>query len=91
MLQSIRDVIDIDNVKYNIEEYANAKDLIHAIQDKKCPVIVAQNLKKSLFHALVAYSVSKIGDNPYIKCKNSYGQDPSQPGNFHKHSSNHKI
>jgi len=79
MLQSIRNVIDIDNVKYKIEEYANAKDLVHAIQDGKCPVVVGQNKKESLFHAMVAYSVSKIGDNQYVKCKNSYGQDPSQP------------
>ena len=89
MLRSIRDVIDIDNVKYNIEEYANAKGLIHAIQDKKCPVIVAQNQKKSLFHAMVAYGVTTNGT--FVKCKNSYGQDPSQPGNFHNYLLNHKI
>ena len=83
MLQSIRDVIDIDNVKYKIEVYANSKDLIQAIQDKKCPVIVAQNLEKSLFHAMVAYGVATNGS--LVKCKNSYGQDPSQPGNFHNH------
>ena len=83
LLQSIRDVVDIDNVKYKIEEYSNAKDLVEALQSGKCPVIVAQNQKKSLVHAMVAYRVTKNGNDQYVKCKNSYGQDPSQPGKFH--------
>ena len=89
MLQSVRDVIDIDNVKYRIEEYSNAKNLVEAIKDGKCPVIVAENLKKSLCHAMVAYGVTANGT--FVKCKNSYGQDPSQPGNFHNYLLNHKI
>ena len=75
MLQSIRDVIDIDNVKCKIEEFSNANDLVQAIQGGKCPVIVAQNQKKSLVHAMVAYRVTKNGNDQYVKCKNSYGQD----------------
>ena len=85
LLQSIRDVIDIDNLKCRIEEYSNTKDLAQAIQGGKCPVIVAQNQKKSLVHAMVAYRVTRNGNDQYVKCKNSYGQDPSQPGNFHNH------
>ena len=83
MLQSIRDVIDIDNVKCKIEEFSNANDLVQAIGSGKCPVIVAQNQKKSLVHAMVAYRINKNGNDQYVNCKNSYGQDPSQPGNFH--------
>ena len=86
LLQSIRDVIDIDNVKYKIEEYLNAKDLVQAIQGGKCPVVVAHNQMISAIHAMVAYGVSKqsnTGNNQHVKCKNSYGRDPSQPGNFH--------
>ena len=82
LLQSIRDVIDIDNVKNNIEEYSNAKDLVQDIQDGKCPVLVAANQTKSLLHAMVAYGHKKFGNDQYVKCKNSYGQDPSIPGNF---------
>ena len=83
MLQSVRDVIDIDNVKYRIEEYSNAKNLVEAIKDGKCPVIAAQIQKKSIRHAMVAYGVTENGT--FVKCKNSYGQDPSKPGNFHNH------
>ena len=77
--------MDIDNVKYKIEDYSNAKDLVQALQNGKCPVLVAQNQKKSLVHAMVAYRVTKYGNDQYVKCKNSYGQDPSQPGNFNNH------
>ena len=58
-------------------------ELIQAIQDGKCPVLVAENQTKSLLHAMVAYGAKQFGNDQYVKCKNSYGQDPSQPGNFH--------
>ena len=85
LLQSIRDVIDIDTVKYKIEEYSNTMKLVQAIQDEKCPVVVAHNQITSAVHAMVAYGVSKTGNNQHVKCKNSYGRDPSQPGNFPNH------
>ena len=69
-------------MKYKIEAYSNAKDLVQAIQDGKCPVLVAANQTKSLLHAMVAYGSTKFGIDQYVKCKNSYGQDPSIPGNF---------
>ena len=84
MLQAVRDVIDIDNVKYKIEKYSNTKDLVQAIQDGKCPVLVASN--QSSVHAMVAYADTKIGNKQYVKCKNSYGQNPSEPGNFQNDS-----
>ena len=74
-------------MKCKVEEFSNANDLVQAIGSGKCPVIVAQNQKKSLVHAMVAYRVTKNGNDQYVKCKNSYGQDPSQPGNFHNHCS----
>ena len=83
ILQPIAFFRDVDNVKYKIEEYSNAKDLVQAIQDGKCPVLVAENRTKSLVHAMVAYSDTKIGNIQYVKCKNSYGQNPLEPGNFH--------
>lgn len=82
LLQSIRDVIDINNIKYKIEEYSNAKDLVQAIQNGKCPVIVAHNQTISAVHAMVAYGISNAGNNQFVKCKNSYGQNPSIPGKF---------
>ena len=85
MLQAVRDVIDIDNVKYKTEEYSNTKDLVTAIQDGKCPVLVVKNQTKSLVHAMVAYADTKIGNKEYVKCKNSYGQNPSEPGTFHNY------
>ena len=78
-------------MKYTIEEYSNAKDLVQAIQDGKCPVLVAENQTKSLLHAMVAYGHTKFGNDQYVKCKNSYGQDPSIPGNFNNYFSNYKI
>ena len=74
-----------------IEEYSNAKDLVQAIQDGKCPVLVAANQTKSLLHAMVAYGETKFGNVQYVKCKDSYGQDPSTPGNFHYQFGNHNI
>ena len=72
-------------MKYKIEEYSNEKDLVKGIKDGECPVLVAENQTKSAVHAMVAYGVAKNGNDQYVKCKNSYGQDPSQPGNFHNH------
>ena len=83
MLQSIRDVVDIDNVSYKIEEYSNVMEMVTAIQTGKYPVIVAENQRECKIHAMVAYGVARIGGVQFVKCKNSLGLDPSQPGNFH--------
>ena len=68
-----------------IEKYSNDKDLVKAIQDGKCPVLVAEHQIKFAVHAMVAYGVTKNGNDQCVKCKNSYGQDPSQPGDFQNH------
>ena len=70
-------------MKYKIEEYSSAKDIVKAIQNMKCPVIVAEKRKESVVHAMVAFGLAK--NNQYVKCKNSYGQDLSQPGNVQNH------
>ena len=54
-------------------------------------VLVAKNQTKSLVHAMVAYADTKIRNKEYVKCKNSYGQNPSEPGNLQNDSSNLKI
>ena len=78
-------------MEYKIEEYSNVKGLIQAIYDGKCPVIVAHNQTKSIVHAMVAYGVSETENNQFVKCKNSYGQDSSQPGNFDKYFKNRVL
>ena len=83
LLQSIRNVVDIDNIKYEIEEYSNGMELTNAIRNDKYPVIVAQKQPESIIHAMVAYGISETEETHFVKCKNSYGQDSSQPGNFH--------
>ena len=82
LLQSIRNAVDIDNIKYKIEEYPDAVKLVNAIRNGKYPVIVAEKRRESLCHAMVAYGVSKTEKTQFVKCKNSYGQDSSIPGNF---------
>ena len=86
MLQSIRNIVDIDNMKYEMEDYSNMSQLITAITDqKKCPVIVIQNKKTGIVgHAVVAFEIPnwENGNADCIKCKNSFGQDPTEPGKF---------
>ena len=83
MLQSIRNIVDIDNMKYEMEKYSNKAQIITAIKDQgKCPVIITQNTKADISgHAMVAFEISKSKNGKQcIKCKNSYGQNPSAPG-----------
>ena len=89
-MQSIRNVVDIDYIKYTIEEYSNALELANAILNDKYPVIVAEKQPESIIHAMVAYGISEIENNKFVKCKNSYGQDSTQPGNFHQSFKNHR-
>ena len=91
LLQSIRDVVDIDSVSYKIEEYSNVMEMVTAIQTGKYPVIVAENQRECKIHAMVAYGVARIGGVQFVKCKNSLGQDPTQPGHFHKRFESHKV
>ena len=55
--------------------------------NKKCPVIIAADFTVSppLVHAMVATGVKSdlTTMQYYIQCKNSYRDDPSQPGIFH--------
>ena len=90
-MQSIRNVVDIDNIKYIIEEYSNALELANAILNAKYPVIVAEKQPESIIHAMVAYGISEIENNKFVKCKNSYGQDSTQPGKFHHRFKNLMI
>ena len=89
LLQSIRNVVDIDNIKYKIEEYSNATELANAIRNEKYPVIVAEKQPESIIHAMVAYGISKAEKTQCVKCKDSYGLDSSRPGNFHNRFQNH--
>ena len=80
MLQSIRDMVDIDNMKYEMEKYKNVTELENAITaEDKCPVIVIENttVKKHAVHAVAAFKISLKNGKKCVKCKNSFGQNYS--------------
>lgn len=92
MINAIRQIFEILDIPFNslnlIAERFDQTTIINEINvNKKCPVIIAADFTVSppLVHAMVATGVKSdlTTMQYYIQCKNSYRDDPSQPGIFH--------
>ena len=99
MLDSIREIFDILNIKFesigfNLIEYKTFEGLTDAINNGKCPIAdVLQNylfMEFDLFssdrdgsHVMVATGIKEKNDVKFIQLKDSYADDPSVQGNVH--------
>ena len=92
MLDSIREIFDIigirfESVRFNWIKYINEKDLIDGIKNGKCPVV---DVLKSYYssdtngsHVMVATGIKEENGIKYIQLKNSFADNPNEPGNVH--------
>ena len=92
MLDSIREIFDIigirfESVGFNWIKYKNEKDLVDGIKNGKCPVV---DVLKSYYssdtngsHVMVATGIKETNGVKYIQLKNSFADDPNEPGNVH--------
>ena len=92
MLDSIREIFDILDIDFEAVrsswiKYNNEKDLIDAIKNRKCQVV---DLLKSYYlsdtngvHFMVATGIKEENGIKYIRLKNSFADDPNEPGNVH--------
>ena len=92
MLDSIREIFDIlgidfEAVEFNWIKYKNEKDLIDEINNGKCPVV---DVLKSYYstdsngsHVMVATGIKEENGIKYIQLKNSFADNPNEPGNVH--------
>ena len=93
MLDSIREIFDIldiefESVRFNLIRYTNFEELADAINDGKCPVadVLKEHIDPKLkggSHAMVATGIKNQNDVKCIQFKNSYADDPSEPGKVH--------
>ena len=94
MLDSIREIFDILNIefgsiRFDLIKYNNHEELSYAIRIGKCPVVDIlpsvrrQYIDNSIYStALVATGIKKENDIDRIQLKNSYADDPNEPGKF---------
>ena len=92
MLDSIREIfdmigIDFESVRFNWIKYKNEKDLIDGIKSGKCPVV---DVLKSYYssdtngsHVMVATGIKEENGVKNIQLKNSFADNPNEPGNVH--------
>ena len=92
MLDSIREIFDIlcirvESVRFNWIKYKNEKDLIVGIKNGKCPVV---DVLKSYYssdtngsHVMVATGIKEENGVKNIQLKNSFADNPNEPGNVH--------
>ena len=89
--------IDFESMKFVPEKFDTQSSIIDAINNqRKCPAIVGANFDFSTgsvdAHVMVAAGVktetvqhgSSTKQEYFIQCKNSYRDDPNQPGKFHR-------
>ena len=79
MLDSIREIFDIIGIRFeligsNYDEYTEFKQLVAALKAGKCPVIGVDS------HAMVATGIKNKKGVQNIQLKNSYADNPDQPG-----------
>ena len=93
MLDSIREIFDILNIefgsiRFDLIKYNNHEELSYAIRIGKCPVVdilreyIYPFQPKGGSTALVATGIKKENDIDRIQLKNSYADDPNEPGKF---------
>ena len=97
MLNSIRNIFDtagisIESMKFVEEKFDNQGSVIDALYQNKCPAIVGAKFDFSSgtieSHCMVAAGIIEtqtIGSSIeyFLQCKNSFRDDPNQPGKFH--------
>ena len=93
MLDSIREIFDIldfefESVSFSSIAYTNFEELEDAINNRKCPVVdvlreYINSSEKNGSHATVATGTKIENDVKRIQFKNSYADDPSEPGKVH--------
>ena len=89
--------IDFESMQFASEKFDTQISIIDAINNqRKCPAIVGAKFDLSTgsvdVHAMVAAGVktetvqhgSSTKQEYFIQCKNSYRDDPSQSGKFHR-------
>ena len=92
MLDSIREIFDIlgirlESIGFNFDEYTELKQLIAVLKAGKCPVISVPNsywnpTSKDGSHAMVATGIKEKKGLEFIQMKNSYADNPDEPGKF---------
>ena len=88
--------IDFESMKFISEKFDTQTSIIDAINNqRKCPAIVGANFDFSTgsvdAHVMVAAGVKtetvqqglSVKQEYFIQCKNSYRDDPNEPGKFH--------
>ena len=89
MLDSVREIFDIlgiqfESVGFNFEEYKQFKQLVAAINERKCPVIgVLRSYLNPAFdgaHAMVETGIKSESGGHFIQMKNSYADNPKEQG-----------
>ena len=98
MLNSIRKIFDIAGISFESMLFIEAKfddqnSIIDAIHNQRlCPAILGAKFDSSAglidcAHVMVAAGVDSVTIGSlakyFIQCKNSYRDDPNQPGKFH--------
>ena len=89
--------IHFESMKFVPEKFDTQRSIFDAINNqRKCPVIVGAMFDFSTgsvdAHVMVAAGVktetdqhgSSVKQEYFIQCKNSYRDDPNQPGKFHR-------
>ena len=99
MLDSIREIFDIldyeiESVGFKLIEYKNFEELSDAISDGKCPVADVLNKHidpkvKCGSHVMVATGIKNQNGVKCIQLKNSYADNPNEPGKVLVEISNH--
>ena len=90
MLDSIREIFDIldyefESIRLNLIQYKNFEDLAAAISNGKCPVadVLREYIDPKVnggSHAMVATGIRNQNGIKCIQFKNSYADDPNEPG-----------
>ena len=96
MLNSVRKVLELagiepESLQFRKDQF-DATNIIDALtkDPKKCPVIAAREISYPESHVMVTAGALKgsdfmpnnklLADQWFIKCKNSYANDPNVPG-----------
>ena len=89
MLDSIREIFDIlyfdfESVGFNLVKYKNFDDLVHAINNGKCPVVDVlkehYSSEKDGSHVMVATGIKHKDGVRCIQLKNSFADNPNEQG-----------
>ena len=89
MLDSIRELfdmlfLDLESIGFGFVEYKNFEDVASAINGGKCPVVDVLGTyldpKRDGSHVMVATGLNTENGIDFIQLKNSYADNPDEPG-----------